>query len=338
MMLLIAFILLVLLFTLPFVPGARELAKKQDASPLYINNEYLKDPRYFAFSFRKLFHTSLAAAPRGEGVHDITLSKNEKVQIVENASLARGSAVEHILYVMQDLESGSDVRFNKEVYVRQTAHIGESNLLQALACDGDIHLRRDTRFFRWLDAEGNITAERSCILGVDASCSGILSLEHDCSFLKLYGFPVVASGAQAFPEEREEPDGDTRVFDEEPPERECSDIKAASRINRSIISAESVTIGELAVIRGHVKTHGNLVTGAGVIITGNVFAAGNIELGPHSRVLGTVFSQEHIVLRQGVRVGAKNKIKSVVGKKSVMLENGATIYGYVMTEGRGLVA
>ncbi len=338
MMLLAAFILLVLLFILPFVPGARELAKKQDASPLYINNEYLKDPRYFAFSFRKLFHTSLAKSPKGEGIHDITLSKNEKIQVLENASFADGSAVEHIVYVIQDLDSGSGVRFSKEVYVRQTAHIGESNLLQALACDGDIHLRKGTRFFRWLDAEGNITAGESCVLGVDASCSEMLSLERYCSFLKLYGFPVVASGPPAFPEEQQEPDGDTRVFDDEPPERECCDIKAASRINRSIISAESVTIGELAVIRGHVKTHGSLVTGARVIITGNVFAAGNIELGPHSRVLGTVFSQEHIVLRQGVRVGAKDRIKSVVGKKSVTLETGAKIYGYVMTEGKGLVA
>ena len=337
MMLVLACILLVLLFILPFVPGTRELLKKHDAAPLYINMDYHKDPRYFALSFRRLFLYSLGAHVAMEGYRTIKLSKEEKVQLVGNGRFAGGAVVENVLYVMQDLDSEADVTFNKEVYVRGGARIGEDNRLQALACDEDVHLREGVKFFRWLDAGGSITAEGRCVLGVDATCGGMFSLAQQCSFTKLYGFPVTTAADPFLLKEDDEPDRDTVIFEEEPPERDRSTIHASSRVSRSIISIESLTIGEYSVIQGHVKTHGDLVIGAHVIITGNIFADGSIEIGPHSRALGTVFSQKHILLKQGVRVGTRSRIKSVIGKKSILFEDGVRVYGYVMTEGRGLV-
>jgi hypothetical protein len=339
MILALACILLVLLFILPFVPGTHELFKRRDASPLFINIDYSKDHRYFAFSFRKLFLDSLEGPAKAtEGFRDLMLSKREKVQIIGNARFARGAVLEHLLYVIQDLDSENNVIFNKEVYVRGAARIGEDNRLQALACDGDIHIQKGATFFRWLDAEGSIRAEEQCALGVDATCGGVLFAARGCSFMRLYGFPVTtdanSGGAQ---EEDHSDDIGAAAFESESVERNLANIPAQSRKNCSIISRDSLRVGDHSVIRGHVKTHENLVIGANVVITGNVFAEGDIEIGPQSRVLGTIFSQKHILVKQGVRVGARDRIKSVIGKKAITLEECVRVYGYVMTEGKGLV-
>ena len=337
MILVLACILLVLLIALPFIPGTHEILRKRDAKPLYIDIDYRKDPRYFALSFRRLFLDSLGVPSEVEEFRAITLSKEEKAQLIRKGLFVSGTVVENILYVMQDLDSEADVTFKKEVYVRGGARIGEDNQLQALACDGDVHLRRGVKFFRWLDAEGSITAEGPCVLGVEATCGGVLFLAQQCLLMRLYGFPVTTAADPVLLEQSEETDRDTGVFEEDPPERDRSTIHALSRINHSIISKKSLTIGEYSVIRGHVKTHGDLVIGAHVIITGNIFAEGSIQIGPRSHALGTVFSQDHILLKQGARVGARNRIKSVIGKKGIMIEDSVRVYGYVMTEGKGFV-
>jgi hypothetical protein len=338
MMLTLAFFLLLLLFILPFAPGIREFRKPQDAAPLFVSMDYRKYPRYFALSFRKKFTESLNDPSALEGRRELLLSKREQVQIVDQAEFAPGARSEHVLYVLRNLASGKDVRFDKEAYVRGSSRIGEDNRLQALACDGDIRIGRGTRFSRWLDAEGDIIAESSCSLGVDATCGGMLSAACACTFMKLYGSPVFAGKNPNHCEENEDFESEHALrFRGEGVERNLSSIPALSLKNNSIISVGSLTVGDFSVIRGHIKTHGDLIIGAQVTITGNIFAEGAIEIGPQSRVLGTVFSQQHIRVKENARIGSKKRIKSIIGKKSISLEQGVRVYGLVMTEGKGSI-
>jgi predicted acyltransferase (DUF342 family) len=334
MMLTVAFMLLILLFLLPFAAGIRELRRKDDAAPLFINMDYCKDPRYFAVSFRKLLIKSLEG--HSEGLHALNLSKREEVQIADRAQHNDGAVLENILYIKNDLDSEKNVTFEKEVYVQGNVRIGEGNHLQALACDGDIHILRGTRLFRWLDAEGSIRVDEECDLGVSATCGGKLDLAPKCSFIRLYGFPVATSTDSASGKD----DGiagteDIAVFESKSTERNISHLDPYSVKNCSIITDSTLTIGEHSIIRGHVKSHKKLIIGASVTIMGNLFAEEDIEIGLESRVLGTVFSQGVITLKQGAIIGTRDRIKSVIGKKGILLENGVRVYGYIATEGKG---
>ena len=71
MLLVLCFVLLAILFVLPFIPAAREIRRKDDATPLFINMNYCKDPRYFAMSFRKLMLKSIGNM--SPGLHAVTL-------------------------------------------------------------------------------------------------------------------------------------------------------------------------------------------------------------------------------------------------------------------------
>jgi predicted acyltransferase (DUF342 family) len=338
MMLTFFFLLLLLMFIIPFAPGIREFRRQDDAAALFINMDFRKYPRYFASSFRKKFTESLNDPSSREGRRELLLSKPEQVQIADAADFAPGTRSEHVLYVLRDLGSGRNVAFDKEAYVRGTSRIGEDNRLQALACDGDIRIGRGTRISRWLDAEGAIVAESACNLGVDATCGGVLSAARACTFMRLFGSPVVAG-------ERTDQSGeDDDLESEHPPrfhsegiERNLSSIPTLSMKNNSIIATDSLTVGDSSVVRGHIKAHRDLVIGAHVLITGNIFADGDIEIGSHSRVLGTVFSQQHVTVKDNARIGSKHRIKSVIGKKSVTLGQGVRVYGRVITEGKGSI-
>lgn len=333
-MLLFSFFLLILLFILPFSAGFRELRRQEDAAPLFINMDYYKEPRYFAISFKKILMGSLEKCSSEDGIYSIMLSKQEEVEIVDHALITDGNTMKKIYCVKNQLQSGRNVVFEKEVYVRGDAHIGEENQLRALVCDGNVHILRGVRLSRWLDAEGSIKIEDQCGLGVSVTCGQELSLVKQCSFKRLYGFPIVTGEVTPAPK--------VHVIREElgftcKTERNLETIPAHSYKDCSLITVHSLTIGDHTVIKGHVKTHGNLTAGAYVTIAGNVFAENDIHLGPHSRVMGTIFTQGSINLQEGVVIGSSDRTKSVIGKKGIILHKGVTVYGYAMTEGEGIV-
>jgi len=336
MLLVLCFALLAILFVLPFVPGAREIKRKDDAAPLFINMNYCKDPRYFAASFRKIILKAIGDVPTG--IHAVTLSKQETVQVSDGPWNVAGSVAENVLFIRSDLKSESDTTFKKEVYAQGNVIIGESNRLQALACDGDLHVLKGTRFLRWLDAEGSVKIDEECYLGISATCRGELSLASKCNFSRLYGYPVVtANNTRHVGNNADQTVGDNSALEGIPTERDISDMPAHCLKNCNIIAGGPLSIGEHSVIHGHIKSHGKVVTGASVIIMGNLFAEGDIEIGPGSRVLGSVFSQGCITIRHGVTIGSENRIKSIVGKKGISLEGGVQVFGYIVTEGKGIV-
>ncbi|SMD01640.1 polymer-forming cytoskeletal protein [Sporomusa malonica] len=342
MLLLLFCSLLILLLFLPFAPGLREMLNGKDAEPLFINMDYRRNPRYFGLSFRQIVIKSLANYTGMSGFLHIKLSKQELIEVVDDAVVEDGGSVATIYYVENNLQSGRNVRFEKEVYVRGNACLGEGNELRALACDGDIHILGRTRFIRWLDAEGSIRAEEESELGVSAACGKELFLAGGCSFKRLYGFPVTTmTSTMAYTAPERVAAGDFveagPASQQEDMQRNLAVLPARSRKNCDIITAHSLTIGEHTIIEGHVKTHGDLVAAHSVTITGNIFAGGNIRLGPYCRVLGTIFTQGHITLEDGVAVGSHGKIKSVISKKGITFHRGVSVFGFVSTEGEGRV-
>jgi hypothetical protein len=353
MLLALCFIFLAILFALPFFPGICEFYNAQDSSPLYIDMNYSKDPRYFAVSFRKKLMDSLAEHTM-DGVHEFQLSKHETIEIMDHTTLANGNSLKNICYVRKDIHSENNVVFEKEVYAHGGAKLGENNILRGLACDGNIHALSGTRFVRWLDANGCIRTETGCNLGISASCLGTLSLAPKCVFKRLYGFPIITcdsyvnippfggepavfeAAVAAFQQDNPETN-EPVVTVSETIERNATHIPPNSQKECTIITPHCLTIGEYSVISGHIKTNGKFTTGNNVIIAGNLFADGDIHLGPNCRVIGTIFTQGHITLDEGVIVGSKGQTKSVIGKKGITIRCPVMVYGYIMTEGTGIV-
>ncbi len=338
----VAVALWLFMLLLPFLAGGWELYRSRDAAPLLINQDYIRDPRYFALAFKKILFASFPSElvdENGEplpplGIFRFKLSKEETIIVVADLKLPTDTEVKTIHCVLGDFSTNRRVVCHKEVYVKGSVFIGEGSRLRALACDGDVQLAFGTEISRWLDAAKSLQVASNCRLGINVTCSGKLVVAPNCSFKRLYGFPIsVGRVLGAAPEARKEELAagylsSTRV-------RNLWSISCGTKQDSDIITKSSLELGDHVVVRGHIKAHGRVSIGRQAVITGNLFAEGDIFLGEGSHVLGTIFSQGIIVLESGTVVGFPGEIKSVVGRKGVQLHQGARVYGYVMTEGQG---
>jgi len=202
-----------------------------------------------------------------------------------------------------------------------------------LVAEGKMVIANGTKIERWLDAEGTITVEENCNLGICTSSGNKLYIDQNCLFRRLYGMPIITGNelaVVALPKADFPPltSAFVRTKDRE--------IPAGTVIDKHIVFTKDVKIGRNAVFMGDVKSYGNVVIEENVIIYGSVFADGDIRLGSRTIVLGNIFSQGSIFLSARAKISRPNVLKSVIGKKGVNIEKGVIIYGYVATEGQGM--
>jgi predicted acyltransferase (DUF342 family) len=337
-MLIIVFILFILLFALPFVPGILEMFIKKDADPLFIAMDYIKDPRYFGKSFKNILQTAATGLETGPELHDVTLSKKEKLQMSESINIPSEKKVDHLLYVQGNLASANGARFVQEVYVTKDAAIGPNNTVHVLAVDGNLTVASGTKFERWIDADGDIDIGANCNLGINASSGAKLFLTKNCVFRRLYGMPI-ATGNEKSPAYDYKTMPQAQVL---PPEMtfvrsEEQKLPPASIISTNMVFKQDIQIGYDSLIKGDIKCYGKLVLEENVSIDGNLFADGDIIIGRGANIRGNVFSQTTVLISAHSVISCPGLVKSIIGKKSVQIEPNVAIYGYVSTEGSGII-
>ena len=340
MLILVVFILLIFLFLLPFLPGIAELVRKQDTDPLFISMSYVKDPRYFGKSFRRLIRHASEGLSAGPEIHDVLLSKKEKLQVVELGNIPDGAEINYLLYVKGSLSSGDRVRLIKEVYVTGDTSIGSNNVIRALAVDGNVRVGEGSQFERWLDASGAIDISKGCNLGISMSSSRTLCLAPNCQFRRLYGQPIVTSNnaiTRRTVLERSVPRALLLPRQQSFIRRNEGVIEAHSIINSNTVFSQDVQIGCGCIFRADIKSYGKLVLEEDVRVDGNVFADGDILIGRGANIKGHIFSQGAVHICEQTVTSYPGAVKSIIAKKSIRIEQNVTIYGYVVTEGDGRI-
>lgn len=327
-----------LLFLLPFIPGLIEIAKKEDAEPLPIAMDYIRHPRYFAKSFKQMLEQATNGFTLGHGIHKVKLSKEETLEIHPSLVIRDTEEINHLLYIQGNLVSGSDVHLNKEVHSTDNALIGRNNIIQALSTDGDAQISDGVRFRRWLDAEGDIIIKENCNLGISASSAKIIYLTDNCVFRRLFGRPIITGNPMATCK--------TPVEISRLPVILLRSISTFKRKKDKMIPPETiehsnvvfindVQIGHGSIFRGNIKSYGRIILESDVTVCGNIISDGDIIIGRNSKIGGHVFSQTSIHISEGSCISRPDKIKSIIAKKAIHIENQVIIYGYVTTEGIG---
>jgi predicted acyltransferase (DUF342 family) len=338
MTIILVFALLILMFIIPFLPGIIEYYRKTDADPLFVPVGYSKEPRYFSTSFKHILAHSVEGLQAGKEILDITLSKEEKIEITTDRIIPPGKEIDHLLYIKGDLTSGDHVKLIMDVFVTGNVSLGADNIVQVLAADGNITIAEGVLFNRWVDAEGKLDISANCNLGISATSGSILRIAGDCLFRRLYAMPIV-SGIIYEPaiDDYDKIFANKNIlFDSSFVREKKTVIEPSTEMDKNIVFEKTVEIGHDCIFRGAVKSYGNLNIMENVTVCGNIFADGDIRLGKGTIVLGNIFSQGSVFLTSGVKVSRPNIIKSVIGKKDVTIEKDVIIYGYVATEGLGM--
>lgn len=328
-------IFLILLF-IPFIPGILELRRPRDAAPLFIDMEYTKDPRYFGKSFKSAIKKYVPSDSLQTGLRNIALSQKEEILVSSSRTVPAGEKVNYILCIAGDLISEEKAYFHKEIYATGNVVLGSNNVVKALASDGKILLHRHTTVLRWADAEEAVEVSEGCNLGISLSCAGEIRIAHGCTFQRLYGFPIITYSTDG-EHEGKYPDLDSMASGRWNGEKDVSAVPQSARIVKDLIVKNNLRIAKNCIITGNIKSYRELVIEAGVTVNGNIFSEEDITIEEHAVVDGNIFCQGRVIIRGNAQIGRTGKMKSVIGKSSVILGRNVRVYGYIQTEGSGLV-
>jgi predicted acyltransferase (DUF342 family) len=245
------------------------------------------------------------------------------------------------LYINEELESEPGVHFENDIYSLGEVTIGEDNLVRTIAGDSNITLGKGSTVVRWIDSEKDIFVESGCDLGHSTSAVGSIKLSNDVHFRRLFGSPVSIGNSKTvsiqssvpvvYPKDIES------IADIATYKPSDTKIESGYTTSKSIIADHDVKTGDNCTFGGSIKCHGDLEIGDNCTVSGNLFAEGCITIGKNCKIRGSVFSQCGVTISEGSQIGVPDEYVSVIGKQAIVLKDNINIYGYLLTEGQGVV-
>lgn len=305
---------------------------------LNINQDRIRDPRYFGKSFSKMVEVSLS---NREEDGSIQLSQREKTQ--EGTHLSLHNRVEEVVISEQeDFEPQAGLTFNKEIYAGGNALFKGIKEIRAVFCKKDMIIGDGTKIQRWADAEGTLAVYDDCDLGISASSGTKMSIGYLCRFKRLFA-PEIFIGQT--PSTVVDPllKKDKRIYRLEVQTNKERNIQYISddRINEegivdfSVITKNNVKVTENIIVQGDIRSHGVVNICDNAVVCGNIFAEKNIILGRNAVVLGNVFSQEDILVEDQGVIGQAGRISSVIARGNISFTGQCYVYGYISSEKGG---
>lgn len=327
------------------------LCCRREGKVLYIDQGYVKEPRYFGSSFAQMVEKSLAALEEGK----LYLSKKESVRKGEPEELSE-EVKEMVVCLQKDFKTPDITRtFAKEIYGGKNVEVaGKGVTLRAVYAKQNLILGTQTTVVRWADAEETVAVYDDCRLGISTTAGRRMSIGKNCTFQRLYA-PQILIGQ--YPDEEEGYETDERnlgLEDIEQTEEQKKDTKQRE-IKRDIryvdqamleenttalfdvCSKYDVMVLEGIVLKGDLCSYKNVRICDHGIVCGNIFAEGDIHIGKDTVVFGNIFSQGSIVFQENARVGQQGRVVSVVARKQILFTEKAAVFGYISCEGGGKV-
>lgn len=331
----IYFVVLVIIFVIILIlPFLLSMLFNANAStkPLVIHSDNVKDPRYFSKSFCKKMDEALAA--REPGANTITLSHEEPF-LWNNGAPVKNEHLSMLVVEAGPRFSTEHSTFDKEIYARGDAYLGEDTELRAIASLGHLSLARGVRVQRWADGQKGCQVGDDCDLGMSLSGDGPIVMGDGCRFHRVFA-PMIHIGSD-FPEssllsgqrDMREPVVKDILFN-------AKNLSEDEVLDSTVITERDFLVREGAIVHGDIKSNGNIRIMSNSLVSGGVFADGSIVIEENVRVQGDVFSQEQIVVGTGAVIGIRGRVKSLIARKSIYLCEGATVYGYIGSEDESL--
>lgn len=311
--------------------------RRRPSQELIIPTLLVDDPKYFTDLYRSAFKVKLEAMD-DENVVEYSFKDSEKI-VEADKTIEYPILCNNIIYAEHhDFIPPEGITFNKEIYANKNVYLVGTKSIIGIYCKKKLYLSSGIDVIRWIDAEGEITIEDNCSLGLITSSSTRIILGENCIFTKMLspqiflGFnkgtdfksfsksPVVEPMFSSYEIARDIKYVDDDIADEQ------------GVYDKTIISSYDVSVVDGITVKGHIRSHKSVRVGSNAIVFGNIFAEESIYLSKGCKVLGNIFTQDAVYAEQNVTIGQKGKIKSVVAKEKIEFEKCCVVYGYIESE------
>ena len=292
---------------LPFSASILEVVFRKDAKPVYINLDYTREPDYFGKSFMTVLKKALNSLNMNiEEIFSccyvsLSMPRGKEWINFTTPDFLSEKEVLAVTVFLSDTHLNTEKTFKKEVVVLGDFLLTENCTMRSLYVRGDCIIKSCLRVERWLHIEGNLEVNSFTTLGCSSYVKGDAVIKGSVAFKRFY-----AKRISTFT---------------------CEQKESGSEKN-------SVNI------KGPLKTKWPLIidgTKRSICIDGDLFSEGDVEIQGNVHVKGCVFSQGNVVLKHGVRIGDKDRIKSVVAKEKIIIKGAFEIYGYLHAENGGII-
>lgn len=342
----IVIVVLVLLFfvlLLGPIVGATLYYKTHKGEILHINQNRIKDPRYFGKAFAVLVEKSLASA---EG-NTIQLSRPEPFVDGDTATSYPPAVQELVICREKNFVAPAGItEFQKEIYGAKNIVLNRGTMeIRASYSHENTVIGNGTTVSRWVDAAGTLAVYDHCDLGISATSKTRMSIGVNCRFRRLFA-PEICLGQHPGSIGDATLGKDPRIYLLPVQNNKKRNVKYINKemineegiANFSVLSWKNIIVLETVIVQGDVRSHKGVMLCDNAVICGNVFAEQDVHLGKNACILGNVFSQGSIFLEEGAVIGQQGHICSAIAREDVVFEGKNFVFGYVSCEKNGLVA
>ena len=310
---------------------------------LPINQQKVRDARYFGKAFARLIEENLASACDGR----IFLSKSEPYVNGDLCVPNQEQIRELVICTRRDYETPDLVRvYEKEIYAAHDLYICWKRIrMRAAYAAGSVYLGAGTIVDRWVDAKRELIAAKDCNLGMSASAGERLILGDGCEFKRLYAPEVFVGGQREEAISTALKNGVTSGLMSGKTQRIVGNIRYIDAqytdehgvASITVVTSRNLVITENIIVQGDIRSHKGVRLCDHAVVCGNIFAEEDIRIGVGAMVLGNIFTQGNIVVERGGIIGQPGHIRSMVARGNITLDDGVRIYGFVSCEGGGHV-
>lgn len=340
-MIIVILILFLILFLFPLVvSGTYYKTKKSDI--LYINQNYVKDARYFGSSFSKMVEEKLPLAKNKK----IELSQEEEYYD-EKDILKKTGEVEHLVLCNNSLKLNSKLTgFTKEIYCGDDSIFDVPKLtLRALYGKKRLIIGNETNIERWVDSQECLVIYDHCNLGVSASSGDTMCVGYDCTFQRLFA-PRMYLGQRPESITESKSDLNAAVYLMSANSERKHNIRYISKdridengvCDYSILSRRNVTLNQGIILKGDIRSHKGVRICKNAVVVGNIFSENRIIIEEGAVILGNILTQSSVTLGKGAVVGMNGQISSIIARNKVTLEGDNIVYGFISCERGGSIA
>ena len=317
----------VLLFSLPLVLAAL-YCKFRPSKVLHIQQDYVRDPRYFGNSFRKKVR---AALPVGED-RMLKLSRQEHCLFPGDLQSEEPTVKEPVLALEGAFAPQESYIFEKEIYAAEDAALPENTRFRALCGEKNVTLAPGCRCLRWADGEENLTVAPDCDLGLSASAGRLLTLRPRTRFQRLYAPEIrmalsPSAPAPAVPRELPSKRHMEMLHDLRSVSEHQTDEQGHLKAN--LITRHNLRILEGLTVEGDISGDWGVRVMKNAVVYGNIFAGADVLLEEGAWVYGSIFSQGSVRLGKGAGVGIPGEISSLIARLNMECAGENRVYGYV---------
>ena len=335
------------LFLLPLVPGILELRQKNDAQPLTVVQQHAGEIRFFADGFRsylkglqpilelcsKVGETTFGVMP--DGTEYIVLAGGDSALQLPRTEPSH--SCELMIASASDLVLPSDMQFSKDLYAVGSLIGGENDIYRAALAEKDIYLGQNSTVMRWIHAAGQVRVSQGCRLYGRVSSDQGISLNQDCSFLRLNAPFIATESADVSPGAA---DSEFSTMSGPVPPRTLHDgdleIPDGQELHGNLVVRGKLRVGNGTRIHGSVKSEKELVLGSNVQIEGSLMSGTSIQIGSGCRVHGPVIAEHSMQVQSGAHCGNSHS-PTTVSAPEIELESGVIVWGTLWAREQGRV-